>query len=163
MREASWQFPTKNLVNKRCESGPIRMSFVVDRKVFVDHELCTTAWSKQWRRWGFIVSKSRPFSFAIGLSEVFDRPNASQRRQRWESSPAESLCEIYVRSRIRNRPVVQKLQRGVKVTDILDGFRVARLTWLNLLSFLPGAFSDALKWSTCVWIACVCFGCLAAD
>ena len=31
--------------------------------------------------------------------------------------PVESLCEIYVRSRIRNRRVVQKLQRGVKVTD----------------------------------------------
>ena len=66
-----------------CESGPIRMSFVVDRKVLVDHELCTTAWSKQWRRvWGFVVSKSRPFSFAIGLSdfhEVFDQPNASKK------------------------------------------------------------------------------------
>ena len=98
----SWQFPKKKVVNKRCESGPIRMSFVVDRKVFVDQELCTTAWSKQWRRvWGFIVSKSGPFSFAIGLwdfHEVFDRPNASEKRQRWESSPAESLCEIYVRA-----------------------------------------------------------------
>ena len=39
----SWQFPTKKVVNKRCESGPIRMSFVVDRKVFVDHELYATA------------------------------------------------------------------------------------------------------------------------
>ena len=52
------------------------------------------------------------------------------------------VCEIYVQSRIRNHRVVQKLQCGVKVTDIHDGFRLARLTWLNLLTFLPGTFSD---------------------
>ena len=67
-------------------------------------------------------------------------------RQRRESSPPESLCEIYGWSRIQYRRVVRKLQRRVKITPGI-GFRVVRLLLQSseskLLSIDPGTFSDA--------------------
>ena len=42
------------------------------------------------------------------------------------------LVSRLARSRIRNRRVVEKLQRAVKVSDIHSGFRVVRLIYLNL-------------------------------
>ena len=119
---AAWQFPTKKVVNKSCESGPIRMSLSSIGKygprTLHDSVVETMASS-------LVLSPSRS-DFRTSMRYLIDP--TLQRRQRWESSAAESLCEIYVQSRIRNRRVVQKLQRGVKVTDIHDGFRVARLT-----------------------------------
>ena len=98
------------------------------------------------------ISSSRPFSFGLWTHL---RYLTQLLKQGSDGNPLR--LKVCVRSTYEagwNRRVVQKLQRGVKVSDIHSGFRVARLIWLNVLSFLPGTLSDA--WSTCVWINRLC-------
>ena len=141
------------------QSGPMKMNHACR----LTDELCTRMHEWRLKKWRRIVRIS---GVPVLSPSDFGRSWGIWRNASKQGSDGNPLrLKVCVRSTyeaglIRNRRVVPKLQRGVKVSVIHSGFRVVRLIQLNLLSFLPGTLSDA--WSTCVWIACV-FWCFAAD
>ena len=137
------------------QSGPMKMNHACR----LTDELCTRM--HEWRSKKMAsncedISSSRPFSFGLWTFMRY----LTQRKQGSDGNPLRLKVCLRSTYRIRNRRVVQKLQRGVKVSDIHSGFRVVRSIKLNLLSFLPGTFSDAWVWSTCVWMNRLCLSVL---
>ena len=73
------------------------------------------------------IWSSRPFSFGLW---TFVRYLTQRLKQGSDGNPLRvKVCvrSTYEAGLIRNRRVVPKLQRGVKVSDIHSGFRVVRL------------------------------------